>query len=520
MTVFNPARIWKLYGTLVQKGDELPEYGIQHRMARILEMPASLDLVSLDLLKDVVGEPTATQVSAAVSSDRRPGVDVATFLERHAIPHHTKTRGDRTDYVLDQCPFNPDHGGHGEVLVMQNGNGSVAFHCAHNSCAEKKWLDFSEHFEPTPDLGEIVTPMEDQIDDLADDAMVDDDAVPGDTSDPPALDGAADADADASVRTDSEKIVFRSIDDVRKIAADQKEDWLITNWIEFGSLAMLAGEPFGGKSCIVAELTAAIKKWTTFGPYPVGDCPILLIDLENRERITVKRLERAVEGDWGCLTDWAWAQLPESVLPLNPQKIERMIVHFKSRTLRRKPLVIIDTFRSAFNESEMDVDEIKKVLYPLQRVAQRQEAAILVLHHRPKSGAKYSGQTAIPGALDFLWVWEVDRERRTGTLELYGTRGDVQPSLHFRYDEATGRNIWVEEDSAEDQVERLTRSVLSAGPLSQTELVRRVQNAWYGTPPGVNRLRTLIDALVGSLIIKTVTARGKHEYGVLGGNVA
>ena len=33
--VFNPARIWKLYGTVSRKGDSVPER--PHRLARILE---------------------------------------------------------------------------------------------------------------------------------------------------------------------------------------------------------------------------------------------------------------------------------------------------------------------------------------------------------------------------------------------------------------------------------------------------------------------------------------------------
>jgi len=35
--VFNPARIWKLYGTLSRKGDSLPDR--PHRLARIVELP-------------------------------------------------------------------------------------------------------------------------------------------------------------------------------------------------------------------------------------------------------------------------------------------------------------------------------------------------------------------------------------------------------------------------------------------------------------------------------------------------
>jgi len=35
-TVFNAARIWKLYGTMARKGDEVPKQGRVHRRARIL----------------------------------------------------------------------------------------------------------------------------------------------------------------------------------------------------------------------------------------------------------------------------------------------------------------------------------------------------------------------------------------------------------------------------------------------------------------------------------------------------
>lgn len=37
-TVFNPARIWKLYGTVARKGDHAPVVGRPHRLARLLEV--------------------------------------------------------------------------------------------------------------------------------------------------------------------------------------------------------------------------------------------------------------------------------------------------------------------------------------------------------------------------------------------------------------------------------------------------------------------------------------------------
>lgn len=265
---------------------------------------------------------------------------------------------------------------------------------------------------------------------------------------------------------------------------------------------------------IVAELTAAIKKWKKFGPYAVPNCPILLIDLENKERITKVRLERAVEGDLACLQQWTWVYLPEKALPLNPTKIEQMIRHFQSMTDQQKPLVVIDTMRSAFQESELEGTEMRELLYPLQRVAQRTGAAILILHHRPKNGAKYAGMTEIAAALDYLWVWSVDRETKIGTLELYGTRGDPANDLIFHYDERSRRNLYLAEaEHSQEEIDNMFRKILSDGNcLTQSQLTTRLQSVWGGPKvPGVKKIHALVDGMVGSLLVKS-SKGGAYYY--------
>src|SRR5262249_33850964 len=49
LTVLNAARIWKVYGTMVCKGDDLPER--PHRLARLLDVPAPLEGVTRDQLE-------------------------------------------------------------------------------------------------------------------------------------------------------------------------------------------------------------------------------------------------------------------------------------------------------------------------------------------------------------------------------------------------------------------------------------------------------------------------------------
>lgn len=51
-------------------------------------------------------------------------------------------------YELASCPFNPEHGVHGEVAVFENADGRLGFKCHHDGCSGKRWREFRKHFEP------------------------------------------------------------------------------------------------------------------------------------------------------------------------------------------------------------------------------------------------------------------------------------------------------------------------------------------------------------------------------------
>jgi hypothetical protein len=68
-TTFNAARIWKVYGTVARKGDDIPD--CPHRLSRIIEAPPALIPVSREQLEQIAAlleEPTADNAyqSAAV----------------------------------------------------------------------------------------------------------------------------------------------------------------------------------------------------------------------------------------------------------------------------------------------------------------------------------------------------------------------------------------------------------------------------------------------------------------------
>ena len=84
--VYNPARIWKLYGTRACKGDDVD--GRPWRLARILQAPDTLQVVPVELLQALAAEvPTATSAAATSQQADASGerFNVADFIRRHGL---------------------------------------------------------------------------------------------------------------------------------------------------------------------------------------------------------------------------------------------------------------------------------------------------------------------------------------------------------------------------------------------------------------------------------------------------
>jgi hypothetical protein len=147
-TIFNAARIWKLYGTMACKGENVPER--PHRRAAILEAPAALVPVPRELIERVAAlkpqpGPAATAASTGAAATAPaytgPGFDVAAFLARHKgkLPvKEEKTYKGGRKWILEVCPFDPEHTG-GCAVVLQGADGRAGFKCPHNGCKGKNW---------------------------------------------------------------------------------------------------------------------------------------------------------------------------------------------------------------------------------------------------------------------------------------------------------------------------------------------------------------------------------------------
>jgi putative DNA primase/helicase len=160
-TVFNAARISKLYGTRTGKGDNLPER--PHRYAKIVALPAERVAVSLKLLQDLAALFTPQASGGSGGSKRHSKeekqegrFDLAAYLDHYGVEVvSVKPHGSSTLHVLAQCVFDPAHS-RKEAAIGQTAEGKIFYQCFHNSCKGQTWAEARQLISHSDKLGQFV----------------------------------------------------------------------------------------------------------------------------------------------------------------------------------------------------------------------------------------------------------------------------------------------------------------------------------------------------------------------------
>lgn len=152
--VANRARITRFYGTWNRKGAHTAER--PHRISQLLT-PANAEWVKVpqSAIEAVVTElkpPAQTskgRPSRAGGTKTSAPFDLEAWLTKHQISYAEPVTQDdgREKWVLDACPFNPDHAGK-DAAVFRDAEGKLGFKCFHDSCANNHWGELRKLFEP------------------------------------------------------------------------------------------------------------------------------------------------------------------------------------------------------------------------------------------------------------------------------------------------------------------------------------------------------------------------------------
>lgn len=154
--VFNPARLTKLYGTMVQKGDNTQDR--PHRLSQIISLPQGRHPVPLDLLQKLSanGRPQGTPTRAKEAGTMEGRLDVEAYLNHYGVevalikPHQGGTL-----FCLQECVFDSSHTGN-EAAIGQAADGKLFFQCFHKSCKGRIWAEARVIISGHDKLGKFV----------------------------------------------------------------------------------------------------------------------------------------------------------------------------------------------------------------------------------------------------------------------------------------------------------------------------------------------------------------------------
>ena len=401
-TVFNPARIFKLYGTWACKGSSTEDR--PHRLSKILSAPKELEIVPHDLLVNLaedVTEPNSCRGRESQSKlprnlpPRSNGAlqpfDLAAFIDRHSLdvkgPDEWNGGQRWTFNTSPMCDHND-----GAVYLLQHSSGAVVARCHHNSC-NWEWADLRRTLEP-----EVVKRQKPHQG-----------KAPGKT-----------------VETDLAPVV------VPMSEVDPREvQWLWHNRIAAGRLSLIIGAPGAGKSFFSCDLASRISTGT---PLPDGSScergSVVLITQEDDPHDVIRPRLDAHHADTSRIHLLKGTRyVSEAGKPT-----ERMFTLADIEVLERTigsiedcKLVVIDPigdYLGGRTDAHRD-NEVRSVLVPITRIAEKHGVAVLSIVHTRKGIASHAddlalGSRAFTGLARSVWHLRPDAEDEQRRLLVAG----------------------------------------------------------------------------------------------------
>ena len=355
--VFNPARITKLYGTLVCKGDSTVDR--PHRLSRILAAPTTLSVVSRELLEALADEAPVEAPKREQNgrhADNGQVFDIDEFLQRHGFELNGPApyQGGRK-WTFRQSPLCEHHDDGPFLIEFPSGASSAG--CHHDSCTWK-WQDVRAKFEPKPEFGLYERLVQNTQKDSA---------------------------GNAHQQTDSEALLADLLPMSEFVRQSHHVEFLIPFAIVAGQPGVISARTKSLKTTIAIDANISMATATPFlgtwqVPSPIK-CGILSAEsgaatiAETIRRIaTSKGLDpEAIEN---CLVS---SRCPRLQSEAWLDEIRRVIHERELRCLTIDP-----TYMAAAGVKQNDLSSVASMLEPVTRIIGDTGCSILMVHHNRK----------------------------------------------------------------------------------------------------------------------------------------
>lgn len=481
---FNTARIWKLYGTLAAKGDNLPER--PHRLARILESQASVESVPVALLEALAALAPTEQANFQRNSHN--ALNIEAWLKAHGLEvSKVKPWQGGALYELAACPWNAEH--QRSARVIQFASGALSAACFHNSCSAYGWRDLRETLEPPSG------------------------AVRG-------ADFERNGEAGREVRGKPEPgqsgAVITRLSDV----VPESVSWVWRGYLPVGRITILEGDPGLGKSTLALDLAARVS---TGAPMPDGTPTelggVVIMSLEDGLADTiVPRLKAAGADLTRCVSLDGVGREGKVRLPT----VEDTEAIWEACEAVKARMVIIDPlmgFISSKQNSWRDQD-MRSALGPLAKLGEELGVAVVVIRHLNKAAGgqaiyRGGGSIGIVGAARtaFLIAKDPEAADRQTMACIKNNLAKTPPSLSFSVEGVgeTSRIVWEgvsahtadallavqvaqEERPAMEEAKEFLRELLANGPVEARAVQKQARVAGISAKT-LHRAKTALGVL-------------------------
>jgi hypothetical protein len=392
----NPARIWKLYGTVARKGDSTPDR--PHRLASLTYEPPSFEVVSRELLQELAATAPKPETVVLRGISKRSGSGFS--LDEWITEHHLDVRGPYPwqggrKWIFNVCPWIAEHTNDSAFLV-QSVDGAIAAGCHHDSCQGRVWRELRELYEP--------------------DAYAQ--GVGRGRHDSSAL-------TTEQLSADRKSLEFARLGDLLA-EPDVEIPWVVDQLLPAGGLSAMVAKPKVGKSTLARCIALAVSRGDNVLGRTTKQGAVLYLALEESKH-QVKAHFKALGAGNDSIHVYAGRAPTDALLELRGAVAEHKPV-----------LVVIDTlFRLTRVKDANDYAQVTAALDPLLALAREIGTHIMFLHHSPKGDPRQAidaalGSTAIAGSVDTLMVLRRgDRFRTIITEQREGEGFPEEMTLDF-----------------------------------------------------------------------------------------
>jgi hypothetical protein len=389
-TMSNAARICKCYGTISRKGDDTPDR--PHRLSKIIDAPNTVTPVPRELLEEMAATVTPAPAPVRNTAPTAGRFDLEGFVARHLQAREPVAYQGGRKWVLEACPFNPEHID-GSAAIFESGGKSLGFKCQHHSCHGKHWQDVRALFEPRaerrqPEPHQTATP----------------------TKPEPPKDKRAPF-----------QLIVRAAAEIYD--ADYPEPVAIVPPILYPGLTLLAGRTKVGKSWLAMDLALSLVQGTAFGGHlnPPDAVLVLYVSLEERPRQTRARLRKLTpQGEF--LRSLQFIHELPPLMSGGAAVLDAELVRHPARVVIVDSLLGITKAAGRKNMDALQTDY--NIVNTLREVAERNNVGLVLIAHTRKAAGDYfvdlvQGTTGTTAAADAVWVL-LKKSDGTGILNVTG----------------------------------------------------------------------------------------------------